>query len=128
GEKEGIDTGIVALNPATGEQVPVWLANFVLPDYGTGAIMAVPAHDERDFEFARQYGLPIRPVVQPPAGWLRATKVYQSVYAMRPADDDTDAIGPDSATEGRGDNIPPTLHDSTPVNRAAYEIWTECRG
>ncbi len=62
GVKEGIDTGISAVNPATGEQIPVWLANFVLPDYGTGAIMGVPAHDERDFEFARRYGLPIRPV------------------------------------------------------------------
>jgi leucyl-tRNA synthetase len=62
GEKEGIDTGFVALNPATGEQIPVWLANFVLPEYGTGAIMGVPAHDQRDFEFARLFGLPIRPV------------------------------------------------------------------
>jgi leucyl-tRNA synthetase len=62
GEKEGIDTGISALNPATGEPIPVWLANFVLPDYGTGAIMGVPAHDQRDFEFARKYGLAVRPV------------------------------------------------------------------
>ena len=52
-EKEGLDTGAVAINPATGEPIPVWLANFVLPDYGTGAIMGVPAHDQRDFEFAR---------------------------------------------------------------------------
>ena len=62
GAKEGIDTGFVALNPATGEPIPVWLANFVLPEYGTGAIMGVPAHDQRDFEFARRFGLPIRPV------------------------------------------------------------------
>jgi leucyl-tRNA synthetase len=62
GVKEGFDTGIVALNPATGEPIPVWLANFVLPEYGTGAIMGVPAHDQRDFEFAKRYGLPIRPV------------------------------------------------------------------
>ncbi len=62
GEKEGIDTEVSALNPATGEPIPVWLANFVLPDYGTGAIMGVPAHDQRDFEFARRYGLPVRPV------------------------------------------------------------------
>jgi leucyl-tRNA synthetase len=67
-EKEGIDTGISALNPATGENIPVWLANFVLPDYGTGAIMGVPAHDQRDFEFARKYGLPIRPVYRTEAG------------------------------------------------------------
>ncbi|MEO8432161.1 MAG: leucine--tRNA ligase [Acidobacteriota bacterium] len=62
GEKEGVDTGVSALNPMTGEPIPVWLANFVLPDYGTGAIMGVPAHDQRDFEFARRYGLPVRPV------------------------------------------------------------------
>ena len=61
-EKEGLDTGLLAVNPATGETIPVWLANFVLPDYGTGAIMGVPAHDQRDFEFARRYGLPVRPV------------------------------------------------------------------
>ncbi len=62
GQKEGLETGALALNPATGEPIPVWLANFVLPEYGTGAIMGVPAHDQRDFEFARKYGLSIRPV------------------------------------------------------------------
>ena len=61
-EKEGVATGATAINPATGEPVPVWLANFVLPEYGTGAIMGVPAHDERDFAFARKYGLPVRAV------------------------------------------------------------------
>jgi leucyl-tRNA synthetase len=60
--KEGFDTGARAVNPATGEPIPVWLANFVLPEYGTGAIMGVPAHDQRDFEFARALGLTIRPV------------------------------------------------------------------
>ena len=55
-----------AVNPFTGERVPVWIANYVLMDYGTGAIMAVPAHDARDFEFARKYGLPIRTVIVPP--------------------------------------------------------------
>jgi leucyl-tRNA synthetase len=64
-EKQGFDTGFRAINPFTKEPVPVWIANFVLGDYGTGAIMAVPAHDERDFEFATKYGLPIRPVVIP---------------------------------------------------------------
>ncbi len=63
-EKEGFDTGRTARNPFTGEDVPIWVANFVLAEYGTGAIMAVPAHDERDFEFARKYGLPIRMVVR----------------------------------------------------------------
>ena len=59
-EKEGFDTGRKAINPFTKQEVPVWVANFVLADYGTGAIMAVPAHDERDGEFAMKYGLPIK--------------------------------------------------------------------
>ena len=63
-EKEGFDTGRTAINPFTGKEVPIWVANFVLAEYGTGAIMAVPAHDQRDFEFARKYSLPIRIVVQ----------------------------------------------------------------
>jgi leucyl-tRNA synthetase len=64
-EKEGFDTGVRAVNPFTKESVPVWVANFVLGDYGTGAVMAVPAHDQRDFEFARKFNLPIRVVVTP---------------------------------------------------------------
>ncbi len=63
-EKEGFDTGRTAVNPFTGQEVPIWVANFVLAEYGTGAIMAVPAHDQRDFEFARKYSLPIRIVVR----------------------------------------------------------------
>jgi len=64
-EKEGIDTGRTAVNPFTGERIPIWIANYVLMEYGTGAIMAVPAHDERDFEFAKKYGLTIREVIAP---------------------------------------------------------------
>ncbi len=69
-EKEGLFTGGFAKNPFSGERVPIWVGNFVLMGYGTGAIMAVPAHDERDFEFARKYGLRIHPVIQPPTGGL----------------------------------------------------------
>jgi len=64
-EKSGVSTGAFAINPVNGEKVPVWIADYVLAGYGTGAIMAVPAHDERDFEFAQQFGLPIKPVVAP---------------------------------------------------------------
>ena len=62
---DGAFTGSYALNPMNGERVPIWVADYVLLEYGTGAIMAVPAHDQRDFEFARQYGLPIRVVISP---------------------------------------------------------------
>lgn len=67
-EKEGIDTGAKARHPFTGASLPIWAANFVVADYGTGAVMSVPAHDERDFEFAKAYGLPIVPVIQPAGG------------------------------------------------------------
>jgi leucyl-tRNA synthetase len=67
-EKEGVFTGRYAVNPFTGQQVPIWVANFVLGEYGTGAVMAVPAHDERDFAFARKYDLPIVVVVRPADG------------------------------------------------------------
>ena len=63
--KEGFFTGRFVVNPFSGESVPVWVANFVLAEYGTGAVMAVPAHDERDFEFAQKYQLPVRVVIQP---------------------------------------------------------------
>jgi leucyl-tRNA synthetase len=64
-EKHGVNTGRFAINPYNGEQVAVWVANYILMDYGTGAIMSVPAHDERDFEFAQKYGIAIREVIQP---------------------------------------------------------------
>lgn len=63
-EKEGVFTGAYAINPINNEKVPIWIANYVLMDYGTGAIMAVPAHDQRDFDFARKYNLPIRVVIK----------------------------------------------------------------
>jgi leucyl-tRNA synthetase len=64
-EKEGLNTGVLAINPFSGEMLPVWVANYVLMEYGTGAIMSVPAHDERDMEFAQKYSLPIRQVIAP---------------------------------------------------------------
>jgi leucyl-tRNA synthetase len=67
-EKEGFFTGRYATNPFSGEKIPIWVGNFVLMEYGTGALMAVPGHDQRDFEFCRKYGLPVRVVVQPLEG------------------------------------------------------------
>ena len=71
-EKRGVFTGRQAINPITGTKVPIWVANFVVAEYGTGALEAVPAHDARDYEFARAYGIPIRVVVDPPEGPLDA--------------------------------------------------------
>ena len=64
-EKDGVFTGAYCLNPFTGDRIPIWLGNFVLADYGTGAVMAVPAHDQRDFDFARKFGIGIKVVVSP---------------------------------------------------------------
>jgi leucyl-tRNA synthetase len=64
-EKHGVNTGHLAVNPYNGERVPVWVANYILMDYGTGAIMSVPAHDERDYEFAKKYGIEIKQVIEP---------------------------------------------------------------
>jgi leucyl-tRNA synthetase len=72
-KKTGVFTGACAVNPVNNEKVPIWIADYVLSTYGTGAIMAVPAHDERDFEFATQFKLPIRTVVMPSGEWMRET-------------------------------------------------------
>jgi leucyl-tRNA synthetase len=73
-KKTGVFTGAYAINPVNQEKIPIWIADYVLATYGTGAIMAVPAHDERDFEFAKQVNLPIRAVVRPPEEWLERTR------------------------------------------------------
>ncbi|MGZ8694732.1 MAG: leucine--tRNA ligase, partial [Gaiellaceae bacterium] len=75
-EKTGIDTGLHAVNPVNGERIPIFVADYVLTDYGTGAIMAVPAHDERDFAFAQAFELPVRHVVRPVAGEVDESVAY----------------------------------------------------
>ncbi len=77
--KQGFDTGSRAVNPVNGEEVPVFLGGFVLMGYGTGAVMSVPAHDQRDFEFARANGLAVRPVIAPPGGPLVATDMTEAM-------------------------------------------------
>jgi leucyl-tRNA synthetase len=77
-EKEGVFTGAYCLNPVNGARMPVYLANFVLMGYGTGAVMAVPTHDQRDFEFARKYGLPMQVVIQPEGDALEAALMTQA--------------------------------------------------
>jgi len=81
-EKRGIDTGLKAIHPMTGEPVAIWVANYVLMDYGSGAVMAVPAHDERDYEFAKAFHLPIKQVVAP-AGSNSVCDVSQAAYTDR---------------------------------------------
>jgi leucyl-tRNA synthetase len=78
-EKEGIDTGIFAIHPITGEKIPVWIGNYVLMEYGTGAVMAVPAHDQRDFEFAQKYDLPVKIVIKNPE-WKEIPEKLKNAY------------------------------------------------
>ena len=110
-EKKGMPTGYEAVHPVTGERVPVWVANFVLMDYGSGAVMSVPAHDQRDWEFARAHGLPIRQVIAP-------------------ADDDTEVDLEQGAFTEKG-----VLIDSDPFSGLSSEqafeaiaAWLEERG
>ncbi len=87
-EKEGVNTGLLAINPFSGEHLSVWAANYVLMEYGTGAVMSVPAHDERDFEFAQKYKLPIKQVIAPvthdqePSGFAPALGEDQSTEML----------------------------------------------
>jgi leucyl-tRNA synthetase len=81
-EKKGMPTGLTVVHPLTGEELPVWVANYVLMTYGEGAVMAVPAHDERDFEFATKYGLPIRTVIGSTSGKYESVQApWQDAYA-----------------------------------------------
>ena len=111
--KTGVFTGGYVANPGTGERLPVWVADYVLMEYGTGAIMAVPAHDERDFEFAREFGLEIRPVVVEedgaPAGDLEEAYVSQ-------------AEGDVLVNSGRFDGL------TAPEGQEAIVDWLEERG
>jgi leucyl-tRNA synthetase len=78
GEKKGVFLGRYAINPLSGEEIPIWTADYVLMSYGTGAVMSVPAHDQRDFEFAKKYNLPIKVVIQPPGVNLRAEELKEA--------------------------------------------------
>ena len=110
--KEGRATGKTAVNPATGEEIPIWLANYVLPEYGSGAIMAVPAHDARDLEFARQEGLPVR-----------------LVYHREEGESDADSLTEPILHEGVIRNAPPFdgLKDS-PETIRRFIAWLEKKG
>jgi leucyl-tRNA synthetase len=83
--KTGVFTGAYAINPVNDAKIPIWVADYVLMSYGTGAIMAVPGHDERDFEFAKQFGLPIIAVVRPMDAWLQKNKLSAEQYIANPS-------------------------------------------
>ncbi len=93
-EKHGVDTGRFAFNPYNGECVPIWIANYILADYGTGAIMSVPAHDERDFEFAQNYGLPVKRVIVP-------AKVTEELPALPYTAEDDSVLADSGPWSGR---------------------------
>jgi leucyl-tRNA synthetase len=97
-EKTGVDTGLTATNPATGEEIPIWVADYVLMEYGTGAIMAVPGHDERDGAFAEQFGLPVRAVVDEEDGVL----VDSGEFSALPVEEAKRAIVDWLGSLGRG--------------------------
>ena len=84
-EKTGVFTGLHAVNPVNGERIPIYVADYVLTDYGTGAIMAVPAHDQRDFDFARAFDLPIRQVVRPADGEVDESERVRRAHRGRGA-------------------------------------------
>ena len=97
GEKSGVFTGGYATNPVTDEKIPILIADYVLISYGTGAIMAVPGHDQRDFEFAHKFSLPIRAVVMPPQAWLQKMRVSPEDYVGR-----IDELGEAFVEDGQG--------------------------
>lgn len=112
-EKEGVFTGAYCVNPFTGRKMPIWVANFVLAEYGTGAVMAVPAHDQHDFEFARKYDLPMQVVIQPQgealdpatmsAAWTEAGALVNSGAFDGLANEDAkQRIADDLETTGNG--------------------------
>jgi leucyl-tRNA synthetase len=124
--KTGVFTGAYATNPATSEPIPIWVADYVLMGYGTGAIMAVPAHDERDFAFAKTFGLPIRAVVLPDAAWLEREAVSREAYLRDPS-----ALSAVFAGEGEGvssanDEVSLNGLRTPPATRAMIE-WLEKR-
>ncbi len=95
--KDGVASGLYALHPVTGQELPIWISDFVLMTYGTGAIMAVPAHDERDHAFATQYGLPIVPVIQPEGEWSFLNQAYTGMEGVVHNSGPIDGLSPREA-------------------------------
>ena len=119
-KKSGVFTGAYAVNPVNQEKIPVWIADYVLISYGTGAIMAVPGHDERDFEFAVQYQLPIRPVVMPTVEWLQGSDVFATCLEIEKDLDPSFEEGQDMHDHPSSPTLSPRL---TQVLRFAMGSW-----
>ena len=103
-EKTGVWTGSYAINPVNGDKLPIWIADYVLMGYGTGAIMAVPAHDQRDFEFARKFSLPIKVVVQPPDRILDADTMTEA-FASNGVMVNSESLNGIAAGKGAGQSV-----------------------
>lgn len=117
-EKEGVFTGSYCINPLTKARMPIYLANFVLMDYGTGAVMAVPTHDQRDFEFAKKYDLPLKVVIQPPDISLDPASMQQAFteIGIMVNSGQFDGMQSDSAKEAIADFLQAEGHGSKTVN------------
>jgi len=126
GEKSGIDAGIFAINPANQEKIPVWVADYVLGGYGTGSIMAVPAHDERDFEFAKKFKLPIRKVVLPGrlVEKVPLNDMPAGIIGIKP----TDWRVVTECWEGEGELVNSGQFDGMDSQKARWEITTFVKG
>ncbi|MEZ4696298.1 MAG: leucine--tRNA ligase [Rhodothermales bacterium] len=125
-KKTGVFTGAYAVNPVNGERIPVWTADYVLMGYGTGAIMAVPAHDQRDFEFAVQFSLPVTAVVEPSAPWLQQHALTLEEYISNPKTAGEAFSGATQALNSSNDEI--SLNGlSTEAAKAAITVWLEKR-
>ncbi|MBI3413998.1 MAG: leucine--tRNA ligase [Verrucomicrobia bacterium] len=137
-EKTGVFTGAHAINPVNGERIPIWIADYVLASYGTGAIMAVPAHDERDFEFAKKFGLFIRVVVWPEYKWIvenapldlkdqRYIEHFESRYINHPGDFQKSFAGEGTAFNFEVDGV--QFHGlPTAEAKAKITTWLEAKG
>ncbi|MGB3736203.1 MAG: leucine--tRNA ligase [Ilumatobacter sp.] len=124
-EKTGIDIGATATNPVNGEQLPIWIADYVLMGYGTGAIMAVPCGDERDFEFARKFGLPIPAIQQPTESFFDNQGI---VPTLDTSTWDTAFVGDGPYVNSSGDSLDLNGIDNTADGIAKMNAWLEANG
>ncbi|RYG35027.1 leucine--tRNA ligase [bacterium] len=123
-DKTGVFTGAYAINPANGNPVPIWIADYVLATYGTGAIMAVPAHDQRDFDFALKFDLGVIPVIEPSLEWLEARETTRETYLADPK-----ALAPVwDAKDGNLVNSGEYDGMSVPLAQSSLGEWIEALG